>query len=151
MAMAWDRDRDGGRWRSVTATWRVVCEVNARPELLPPWPRTATGQLLHRLVNRAWRCVAVILLAALGAGFSADLTAGGLEAFNEELRSLLSYGGLAVVAGWVIEVLWWVRRVLVHAGAKGAHDLTEKQVTERLVLGAIGVALAVGMLLSALL
>lgn len=89
---------------------------------------------MRKLVDRAWRCIAVIALAALGAALGADFATGGMGVFTSEISTTMAWGVLVVVLGWVVETAWWLRRALVYAGTRGAHRASKNDVTTNVVI-----------------
>jgi len=110
------------------ATAAVFREVNAKPELLPPWPATGLGRMAWRSAIHLWRWLAMVTAAGLGAILGTDLSKSTVSFGND--FGLLAVVGIPVVAIALMgRLVGMVRQVLVYAGEdRHAHGVSRDHI-----------------------
>ena len=119
---------------SAKACWAVFREVNSHPDLLPPWPATAVGQLAWGTLSWFSRGSALVFGAALGALLGVDAQRD-LDNVFDQLLELLGIVAVIVALAASVRLAGWVARVLVYAGRKGAHAKRPPEVVARVIGG----------------
>jgi hypothetical protein len=112
---------------SFTACWQLFIEVNAQPDVLPPWPRTAVGRLVWTPFRWLGGGLALVASAALGALLGVEAERD-VDAVFDQLPELFGLVAVAVAVGSVVHLVGWICRFLVYAGGRGAHSLAPSTV-----------------------